>query len=446
MNNTNIEKPDTQHPPTIIYEKYPEDSYEGSFLDEKIEHVPEGTASSGKALFMLLKAFIGTGVIFLPGSFVSGGLVLSIILMLVLALICVAAFQILVKAQQQIGGSYGDVAQHLYGAWLRHLIHFFLCISQMGFVASYLIFISENIGIVVDSLNNCNAPFEAKYYIWIVLIAIIPITWVRKIARLSYFAIVADIFIAFGLICILYFCSNQIAHHGIGNNIILVNQNSFGLMIGTAVFSYEGIGMVLPIVQGMKDPKKFPMVLNIGMLICTLIFTLIGAIGYIAFGDITQASVVANIPRIPLSITVQILYAIAMILTSPFMLYPPLVIIERYIFGNHSGRKSVRVKMGKNFIRSLIPIICAVISFCVGSSNLNKFVSLVGSVACMPLCFIFPGLFHFRVTTKSYAKILDIILVLFGWAMMVYTMYININSWIHPSSTGVIINMTNCQS
>jgi hypothetical protein len=39
-----------------------------SISEEQIEHVPEGTASSGKALFMLLKAFIGTGVIFLPGS------------------------------------------------------------------------------------------------------------------------------------------------------------------------------------------------------------------------------------------------------------------------------------------------------------------------------------------------------------------------------------------
>lgn len=39
-----------------------------SLSEEQIEHVPEGTASSGKALFMLLKAFIGTGVIFLPGS------------------------------------------------------------------------------------------------------------------------------------------------------------------------------------------------------------------------------------------------------------------------------------------------------------------------------------------------------------------------------------------
>lgn len=119
----------------------------------------------------------------------------------------------------------------------------------MGFVSSYLIFISENIGIVVNTLNDCHAPFAPKYYIWIVLAVIIPLCWVRKIARLSWVAIIADIFIAFGLICVLYFTSSQIAHNGIGKNIILVNSENFGLMIGTAVFSFEGIGMVLPIVN-----------------------------------------------------------------------------------------------------------------------------------------------------------------------------------------------------
>ena len=42
--------------------------FEKSVHEIQIEHVPEGTASAGKALFMLLKAFVGTGVIFLPNS------------------------------------------------------------------------------------------------------------------------------------------------------------------------------------------------------------------------------------------------------------------------------------------------------------------------------------------------------------------------------------------
>lgn len=54
--------------PTSLNEKHVEDHYDASLCEEQIEHVPQGTASAGKALFMLLKAFIGTGVIFLPGS------------------------------------------------------------------------------------------------------------------------------------------------------------------------------------------------------------------------------------------------------------------------------------------------------------------------------------------------------------------------------------------
>ncbi|KAG1051084.1 hypothetical protein G6F43_006687 [Rhizopus delemar] len=433
--------------PTSLNEKHVEDHYDASLCEEQIEHVPQGTASAGKALFMLLKAFIGTGVIFLPGSFASGGLVLSIVLMIILASLCLVAFQLLVIAQQKIGGSYGDVAQSLYGRYVKTLINFFLCISQMGFVASYLIFISENIGIVVNTVNNCHAPFEAKYYIWIVLAVVIPICWVRKIARLSYVAIVADIFIAFGLICILYFTSSQIAQHGVGHNLIMVNNQDFALMIGTAVFSFEGIGMVVPVVEGMREPEKFPRVLTVGIIICTVVFTLIGAIGYVAYGDIVQASVVANIPRVPLSTTVQILYACAMILTSPFMLYPPLTIIERAVFGKRSGQTSLKVKWLKNFIRSLVPLVCAAVSFGVGASNLNKFVALVGSVACMPLCFIFPGLFHYKVTQNRYLKIVDILLVLWGVGIMAYTMYVNINSWIHPVvSTGVVLSLDNCSA
>jgi hypothetical protein len=42
-------------------EDYPTSQCEKSLDEVQIEHVPEGTASPGKALFMLLKAFIGTG-------------------------------------------------------------------------------------------------------------------------------------------------------------------------------------------------------------------------------------------------------------------------------------------------------------------------------------------------------------------------------------------------
>ncbi|KAI9492082.1 transmembrane amino acid transporter protein-domain-containing protein [Zychaea mexicana] len=407
---------------------------------EEVEHVPEGTASPGKALFMLLKAFVGTGVIFLPGAFVSGGLVFSICLMIFIATICLVAFQILIISQRQVNASYGDMGLILYGPWLRYIILFFLCLSQMGFVASYLIFISQNIGLAVDYLTHCASPIDSKYYIWIVLCAVIPITWVRKIARLSWCAIIADVFILFGLICVLYFSASEIAQNGPGPNIQLINSSDFALMIGTAVFSFEGIGMVVPIVEGMKEPDKFRRVMNIGLPLVAVIFILIGTIGYLAFGDQTYASVVANLPKVPLSITAQLLYAAAMILTSPFMLYPALTIIEQALFGKsgllgyRSGRIAFKWKVAKSFTRSMVALVCAAVSFAVGADGLDKFVALVGSLACIPLCFIFPGMFHYKVTKNKWVKIGDVILVLWGMGIMVYTLYVNINSWVHPSS------------
>lgn len=56
------------HQEDTLYANNKESMDTDSLSEEQIEHVPEATASSGKALFMLLKAFIGTGVIFLPGS------------------------------------------------------------------------------------------------------------------------------------------------------------------------------------------------------------------------------------------------------------------------------------------------------------------------------------------------------------------------------------------
>ncbi|KAI8072539.1 transmembrane amino acid transporter protein-domain-containing protein [Gongronella butleri] len=409
---------------------------DGSTADEvSVEHVPEGTSSPGKALFMLLKAFIGTGVIFLPGSFASGGLILSIVLMVTIGVICMFSFQRLVQAQRLVGGSYGNVAEVLVNKWARYLINFFLCVSQMGFVASYMIFISENVGIVVDTLSNCNAPFAAHFYIWIFLIIIIPLCWVRKIGRIGWCAIIADVFILFGLVCVIYFSSAQISHQGgMGPNITMVNAQTFALMLGTAVFSFEGIGMVVPIITGMREPEKFKHVLNIGMVICIVVFTGVGALGYVAYGNTIQASIVSNLPRQPLSIVVQLLYSVAMILTSPFMLYPPLTIIESAIFKpHHRGKISLKWKWLKNLVRTIIPVVCAAISFGVGPDGLNKFVALVGSVGSMPLCFVFPGWFHYKISKSKTQKAMDIVLILFGIAIAIYTMYVNIDSWVHPT-------------
>lgn len=72
------------------------------------------------------------------------------------------------------------------------------------------------------------------------------------------------------------------------------------LYFGTAIFAFEGISLVLPLQNAMKEPQKFSMlagVLNIGMTIVTFIFISFGFIGYWKYGEDTQGSLTLNLPQ-----------------------------------------------------------------------------------------------------------------------------------------------------
>ncbi|KAI8334971.1 transmembrane amino acid transporter protein-domain-containing protein [Chlamydoabsidia padenii] len=286
-------------------------------VEEENETSQPPTASTKKAMFMFLKAFIGSGVLFLGKGFEYGGLALSIVLMILIASICLVAFLRLVKAQAIVGGSYGDVGNRLYGATVRYLVLFFILVSQIGFVCSYFIFIAGNLVSVVQVLSDCAmVHVSQKTYIWMPLVIVIPLILVRHIARLSFTVILADLFILFGLVCVIYFTSAQLIQHGPGPHIQSVNTSNFALMIGTATFSFEGIGLVIPIAESMDRPEKFPFVVSLGTIVVCIIYILVGSMSYLAYGDQIQAAVVYNFPPShPLTITVQLLYSVAIILT-----------------------------------------------------------------------------------------------------------------------------------
>ncbi|KAM5440805.1 hypothetical protein McanCB49686_001119 [Microsporum canis] len=352
------------------------------------ERAAKATNTSMGAILLLLKSFVGTGVLFLPRAFLNGGMLFSSIVLVAISALSYYCFILLVNTRNKINGSFGDMGGVLYGEKMRKLILLSIALSQLGFVAAYIVFVSQNLQAFILSVSNCETLMNIKYVILMQLIIFLPLSLVRDISKLAFTALIADVFILLGLVYLYGFGISTIMEQGIAD-IQPFNPKSYTLLIGTAIFTFEGIGLIIPIQESMKRPEKFPGVLALVMVIITVIFLSMGVVGYATFGSKTETVVILNLPQQDNFVrSIQFLYAAAILLSTPLQLFPAIRILENGLF-TRSGKYNPGIKWKKNIFRFFLVLLCAVIAWG-GAGDLDKFVSLIGSFACVPLVFVYP--------------------------------------------------------
>ncbi|KAI0533992.1 transmembrane amino acid transporter [Xylaria digitata] len=389
--------------------------------------IRSATASTRKTFFTLLKAFIGTGIMFLPKAFDNGGLLFSSITMVVVSAVTMLAFHLLLACKAHHDGGYGEIGEAIAGPRMRNLILSSITLSQLGFVCSGIVFVAENMTSFFEAVTHGHSPISPTKLILIQVLVLIPLSYIRNIAKLGPVALLADVFILIGVTYIYYFDIAHIAAEGVNPTVVLFNPNKYTLMVGSAIFTFEGIGLVLPIQSSMAKPERFEWLLGVIMILITIIFTAVGALCYATFGKDTSIEIINNYPQTSKFVNaVQFLYSLAVLAGNPVQLFPAIRILEGGLFGHRSGKQSLRTKWKKNAFRSLLVFICGAVSI-IGTGNLDKFVALIGSFACVPLVYIYPAYLHYKgVATSRAAKIGDIIFMIGGLVAMAYTTVVTI--------------------
>lgn len=401
---------------------------------------PNGTATDTKAYFLLVKAFVGTGVLFLPKAFSSGGLVFSTVTLFLFGILSFWCYLVLVYAKMAVGvSSFGEIGRVCYGTWLQQLILISIIISQVGFVATYIVFTAENLRAFLCNVSSFKSTdIDIFWFILLEACILTPLSLIRDITKLSLLALLANGFIMIGLVTIVAFTFQELVGNlfepGSGIH-YLFNRSEFSLFIGVAIFAFEGIGLIIPIQESMIYPRNFPKVLLKVMLTISSIFVFVGSLGYLTFGDKIDTVILLNLPQdSPLIIMIQLLYALAILLSTPIQIFPAVRLIELRLFRpTDSGKLSLMVKWQKNLVRLLFVLLTAVLAL-YGGQNLDKFVSFVGCFACIPLVYMYPPMLHLKsccdyknATTgkrsKYWLAVLDYILVAIGGVALVYTTY-----------------------
>ncbi|KAJ2782174.1 hypothetical protein H4R18_002439 [Coemansia javaensis] len=386
-------------------------------------------ASTSKTLFLLLKSFVGSGVLFLPRAFYNGGLAFSAAVMVGVA--CAALFTMLqlVRCYERMHCGYGEMARRLYGRWMERAVLLSVVLSQLGFSCAGAIFVAANMRDLSNAATGCRWRLSLGFWVVVQMAVLAPLCLVRHIKGLSGVALLADAFIVAGLAYVWAVDAATIGRLGTSYTRNF-NPEGYALFLGTAAYTFEGYALILPIVDAMERPEKFPLALSLVMAICGAVAVSIGGLSYAAFGDKTQANVLLNMPsRAPATLTVQLLYSLAILFTTPLMMFPVVRILEQALFPRRSGKRSPAVKTQKNVFRMLLLAAVMAVSV-VGVERLDKLVAIIGGAACVPLSFVYPPLLHLRAAAETgRQRLRDGLAAGLGAAVSAYVAYGAASRW-----------------
>jgi proton-coupled amino acid transporter len=82
-------------------------------------------------------------------------------------------------------------------------------------------------------------------------------------------------------------------------NNVIVFRDQLPLYFGTAIYAFEGIGVVLPLENQMRTPRElrgWNGVLNTSMIIVACLYIAVGFFGYLKYGDLVLGSITLNLP------------------------------------------------------------------------------------------------------------------------------------------------------
>lgn len=422
-----------------------------------------------QTLIHLLKSNIGTGLLGLPLAVKNAGILMGPLSLLVIGLVAVHCMRILVKCAHHFCYrlnkpfvDYGDTVMYSLEAspiswlrnhahWGRRMVDFFLIVTQLGFCCIYFVFLADNFKQVIEmangTTNNCHnnetviltPTVDSRLYMLTFLPFMVLLVFIRNLRALSIFSLLANITMAVSLVMIYQFTVQNIPDPS--HLPLVASWKTYPLFFGTAIFAFEGIGMVLPLENKMKDPKKFSLILYVGMAIVTALYVSLGILGYLHFGANIQGSITLNLPNCWLYQSVKLLYSVGIFFTYALQFYVPAEIIIPFFVARGPEHCELVIDLS---VRTVLVCLTCILAILI--PRLDLVISLVGSVSSSALALIIPPLLEI---TTYYSEgmspitiVKDALISILGFVGFVVGTCLTLYELIQPSSAPIFINST----
>jgi len=364
----------------------------------------EHKISNCDTIVHLLKGNLGTGILAMPNAIKNSGLIVGNLGLVVMAFICIHCMHILVKTSHELcrrtglpSLGFSDVAETSFATssssllqklapWVRTTINLFLCITQLGFCCVYFVFVSRNLEQVFDYY------YGVLDYHWYMLIILVPMCCLVSIRNLKYLApisMLANLLQFGGLGIIFYYLLQDLSYTWDVKYVASLQQ--LPLYFGTAIYAFEGIGVVLPLENQMKTPqemKGWNGVLNTAMVIVSCMYISTGYFGYMRYGENVKGSITLNLPVNEfLAILVKLSMSLSIFFSYALQFYVPVDILLPFFQRRVSQERHL---LAEYFLRYFLVLFTFGLAAAI--PQLDLFISLVGAVSSSTLALMAPPL------------------------------------------------------
>ncbi|NXI47557.1 S36A1 protein, partial [Galbula dea] len=420
-----------------------------------------------QTLIHLLKGNTGTGLLGLPLAVKNAGILLGPVSLLVMGVVAVHCMGILVKCAhhfcrrfQKQFLDYGDAVMYglestpiswlrRHAIWGRHIVGLFLIVTQLGFCCVYFVFMADNLRQVIaaanGTTNDCSPnrtvvmtpTMDSRLYMLSLLPFVVLLTFIQNLKVLSIFSMLANVAMLGSLVMVYQYIVRDIPDPR--NLPLAAPWKTYPLFFGTAIYAFEGIGVVLPLENKMKNPRQFPVILYVGMTIVTVLYISLSVLGYLRFGADIQGSITLNLPNCWLYQAVKLLFSFGIFVTYAVQFYVPAEIIIPPLVARVPERWGCVVNL---LLRVAMVIVTCVLAILI--PRLDIVISLVGSVSSSALALIFPPLLeiatYYTEGMHPLVIIKDIVISIFGFVGFVVGTYAALVELIAPVAT--VVNTT----
>eukprot|EP01012_Entosiphon_sulcatum_P057881 TRINITY_DN81752_c0_g1_i1.p1 TRINITY_DN81752_c0_g1~~TRINITY_DN81752_c0_g1_i1.p1 ORF type:complete len:425 (+),score=31.28 TRINITY_DN81752_c0_g1_i1:37-1311(+) len=373
---------------------------------------------------LLFKAFVGVGVLLMPRAFHNGGLAIGIGGSFAIATFSLLCMRLLINCLRRTGGvyrSYPALGLALYGKGMQFLVLSFIVLSQLSFCTTYMIFISHNLLQVFNDVVEMRfAPGNERLIIAAQVLIVIPLALIRQVKAFALPSVLAELCIGVSILTVTFACVATIRKPGWDTRSDMrAVAPTWPVFIGVATGAFEGIALILPIHDAMKDPRQFDRALCVVMALTLVLYAGLGALGYVAYGSAVRDVVLLNLPVTPWTISIQCMYCVAVLFTFPLQLFPAAQLLEH-------GRQWSSLTV--SLFRTILVLLMALVAM-FGAAHFEYFCSLIGAFCCTPLAFVFPAMFHLRLPAPRWQKVRDLVVAFLGLLIMAKVTFDSIALW-----------------